>query len=462
MADFFVTFMKNDSLGRIAHAHLAQADQEVNGVQSDVCLELAKLHSQAVDYPKSGIPAVMNDEVRPKKWPHFMEKKFVQKRQIYTSKHILGQLYDRVQLVDFKPQWENPFDKRILNAFQLEETLLSQAADVKIVYDESLKRLMAKHGLRTEFEAWSVFVLAHSKDSNDYKFAEEFGRAIDALKSHFRDICRTTARAESPSDWSKMGPFVAAMYTTTAREMEEALKGCRMFKPIGGQDIPLRKMDVENMPLISFPWLFVRELGKIATGCATLQLEPQKATHHTHRSRKQTKVASEVPIEASTVETEAGITHFGEPLALDFGPLHSISTPDVPSTTGFNKIRREAAADESLQQSSLAHKLPSTIISFAESNKPFIPASLTTTKPHTWTPKPRNPHSEEVREEDNISQLPIRSHTHVEETTQNEGTMQTEGTTRTEGIPENDLSFAIEIDHSKPSRLDRLMQIGRG
>ncbi len=37
MSNFFVQYMKNNSLGQIAHAHLAQADIHANGVFSDIC-----------------------------------------------------------------------------------------------------------------------------------------------------------------------------------------------------------------------------------------------------------------------------------------------------------------------------------------------------------------------------------------------------------------------------------------
>lgn len=346
MADFFVTFMKNDSLGQIAHAHLAQADFNDGGVQSDMCLELAKLHSQAVDYPKSGIPAVMNDDMKPRKWPHFMEKKYAQKNQVYRSKNILGQLYDQVQLVDFKPQWENAFDKRILDAFDLDENLLKQAADTKVIYDESLKRLMAKHGIATEFEAWSVFVLAHSKEIKDYKFAEEFGRAIDALKTQFREVCLSAAGATGSSDWAQVGPFVAAMYTATAREMEKALRECQNIELVGCEQILEDKINTEHMPLISFPWLFVPELGKIATGCTASQLEPQKAApQHLNRTRRQTVHTPKIESGKGIVETETGVTHYGEVLSLDFGPSNSTSTQilDDPSTIEFNKPKETEA-----------------------------------------------------------------------------------------------------------------------
>lgn len=37
ITDFFVTHMKNDSLGQIATAHLAQADASEKGVKDDKC-----------------------------------------------------------------------------------------------------------------------------------------------------------------------------------------------------------------------------------------------------------------------------------------------------------------------------------------------------------------------------------------------------------------------------------------
>ncbi|CBX94732.1 hypothetical protein LEMA_P117350.1 [Plenodomus lingam JN3] len=265
ISDFFVTYMKNDSLGQIAHAHLAQADISADGINDPVCLELAKLHSQAVDYPKSGIPAMMDRELRPKKYPHFMEKKHLPSNKIYRSRKILGMLYDQVQLVDFQPQWENRFDKRVLEAYDLDGSLLQRAEGIKVAYDEALRRLMAKHGIQTEFEAWSVFVLAHNHESRDYKFAEEFGRTVSALKAQYREVCCQSADSSGVADWSHLGPFVAAMYTVTAKEMEAALCECQATKTVAGQQVSARTMDQEHMPLISFPWIFASELGKIAT-----------------------------------------------------------------------------------------------------------------------------------------------------------------------------------------------------
>jgi hypothetical protein len=54
MADFFVEFMKTDRLGVIATRHRILADQKKEGTLHGDCLKLAKLHSSAVDFSKSG------------------------------------------------------------------------------------------------------------------------------------------------------------------------------------------------------------------------------------------------------------------------------------------------------------------------------------------------------------------------------------------------------------------------
>lgn len=56
MAEFFVTFMKQDNLGVIATRHMIMADQKDEGTLHEDCLKLAELHSTAVDFSKTGIP----------------------------------------------------------------------------------------------------------------------------------------------------------------------------------------------------------------------------------------------------------------------------------------------------------------------------------------------------------------------------------------------------------------------
>ncbi|KAK7616214.1 RNA dependent RNA polymerase-domain-containing protein [Phyllosticta citricarpa] len=253
IARFFVEYIKNDSLGRIATNHLALADSEEIGVLSERCLTLAQLHSTAVDYPKSGIPARMSSDLKARRYPHFMTSKHRSADKTYHSGKILGQLFDQVQKVDFLPAFDAPFDARVLDAYAHSEDTLIRVADIKQSYDTAVHRIMAQHGIGTEFEVWSVFILDHNNSSRDYQMAEEFGRISGALKERFQNICIEEAGGR---DFKSLAPFVAAMYVVTAKQIEHAVS------------LANQGTDPVEMPLMSFPWIFSHILGKIATGDA--------------------------------------------------------------------------------------------------------------------------------------------------------------------------------------------------
>lgn len=273
----------------------------------------------AVDYVKTGEPAIMPRDLSPRKWPHFMEKKHKTKDQIYVSQKVLGRLYDQVERVDFVPAFSAPFDRRVLNAYDLDEDILHNARDLKVEYDTAMHRVMAQHEIKTEFEVWSTFVLHHAGDSKDYKFHEVIGELSNALKHQFRDACYQKAGGK---EFEHIGPFVAAMYTITFFEMDQALKECRQKKYVGGHEEPVRKMKPESMPLISFPWLFHGILGKIANGATDLwpgQEIGTKKSWQRESKRTQSKkgrVDAESSDEEDIVQTAEGVTHRGEVLEL--------------------------------------------------------------------------------------------------------------------------------------------------
>lgn len=301
VSDFFVTYMKNDSLGQIAHAHLAQADQQPSGTFSDVCKDLAKKHSQAVDYPKSGNPAIMDISSRPLKWPHFMEKKHLAPSKIYHSANVQGLMYDKLKPVEFDPTKPRSctFDQRVLGSFGSDDPLLKKAAQIKADYDDELRRLMAKHGVRTEFEAFSAFVLSHNNETTDYKFAESFGQTVGALKAQYREVCLIASGANNVMDWDRLGPFVAAMYTVTAEEVTS----------VSEQEADM------TMPFLSFPWLFHKEVGKLATGGISKpgieHLRPSRLQKHRTDNNQEFG-------DLGTVGAAESLTHFDGLLGLTF------------------------------------------------------------------------------------------------------------------------------------------------
>jgi RNA-dependent RNA polymerase len=289
---------------------------------------LAALHSKAVDYVKTGQPAEMPKRLKPRQWPHFMEKKFKPKSQVYRSDKILGQLYDKVESVDFVPQYQEPFDKRILRAYQLEDSMLKVIRQTKTQYDTAMRRIMAQQEIQTEFEVWSTFVLSKPRVGSDYKVQEEMARVSDALKDRFRLVCIEHAGGK---DFATLGPFVAGMYRVTKEELDIALAECRSTKIVGGREIPKRKMVPRSMPLISFPWLFEKELGRIATGLERsdeldgLGLQALEAKTAAKSSRQRTGDGGMIDQEDYIQQEDGRIIHRGEELDLFRADLDSLS-----------------------------------------------------------------------------------------------------------------------------------------
>lgn len=312
-ADFFIKYIKSDRLGVIAHAHLAHADNNDDGVFALPCIKLAHLHSCAVDYPKSGVEARIPKGLLPRRYPHFMNKS---KSKTYHSDKVLGQMYDQVQLRDLKPDYIDAFDSRILNAYDFDDynmqAMLGCAKDIKRDYDNAVRRIMAKHQIKTEFEVWSTFVLSHSRDMGDYKFHEEAGQLACALKDQFRETCEEAAGGK---EFVKLGPFIAAMYKATADEVASVLSR-RLGTPVhAGDQMPMGRLDPNRMPFMSFPWIFQAELGKIATGkFSTMEQLTRKVEEKKITTTRRPSVAQKGVV--PDVETQEGIVHAGETLKL--------------------------------------------------------------------------------------------------------------------------------------------------
>jgi RNA-dependent RNA polymerase len=334
MTSFFVTHMKNDTLGRIAVAHRYWADKEDDCVKHDTCLQLAALHSMAVDYAKTGVPAEMPKELKIFKCPHWAMK---EPSRSYKSNKILGQLYDEVDRVPFDPAWELPFDSRIIEAYgDIDQAILDQVKEIKRLYDEAMRNLMSQHGIRTEFEIWTTFILSHNHENRDYKLHEELGEAAAAFKRQFQDMCYegagTTPRER---DWNKLKLWVAGMYIVTAQEVAAANEECDARILVGGEWVPQRFRNTETMPLISFPWLFQRELGTIAkkkddafsvsTTAPTLHLAGKQKTKTITKFEESGAILEPLPILPQTISTDPET----EELRSDTPPLATgLLTPD--------------------------------------------------------------------------------------------------------------------------------------
>lgn len=305
-----------------------------------------ELHSTAVDYAKSGHEARMPMRLKPKNWPHFMEK---QSSKTYHSRTALGKLYDKVELVDFVPVYDEPFDRRILDAYSIDDTMLNAAALIKEEYDVGVRRIMSQHDIKTEFEVWSTFVLHHAKISNDYKFHEEIGRLSTALKDACKEKCYTEAGGR---EYEKLAPFVAAMYKITSIQISRALEMHKaQLRAKGNTEcVPI---SVGDMPMMSFPWLFPAVLGEIAMGRAGQRFSQPPVTSIPtlpktwQKPQQQASPENVVAKEEDVLQTRSGLTHRGEILS-----LFTDNQAELANAEDIIQVRNSDLTPDSLSRSS--------------------------------------------------------------------------------------------------------------
>ena len=319
VSTFFVQYMKNDTLPTIALAHLATADDMPMGPRDRRCIQLAQLHSKAVDYPKTGEIVKMPAQLVPRRFPHFMERK----SRSYYSRKVLGQLYDRVstQSIDFIPDYEAHFHQGILEAFSLDQGTLQTVKDIKTRYDLDMHRIMSQHDIGTDFEVWSTFVMKHTKMGSDYKFHDQIGTQSAALKELYRNECYEKAGGR---DYESLAPFVAAMYKVTQDEIKEAVDLRKRVAAEGGeQELIWQGLDKKSMPFMSFPWLFPTVLGQIANrrldgGMQKLVVDTSSMTlqQDLKPTKSKAPLSSEDELSDNVAVTNGSSTHIGEPLAL--------------------------------------------------------------------------------------------------------------------------------------------------
>lgn len=87
---FFIDFIQNDQLGRIANAHVALSDMKPLGCKDELCKQLALAFSLAVDFPKTGITVQLPSTIKIENYPDFMGKHSCIS---YESQKVIGVMY---------------------------------------------------------------------------------------------------------------------------------------------------------------------------------------------------------------------------------------------------------------------------------------------------------------------------------------------------------------------------------
>ncbi|KAJ3536923.1 hypothetical protein NM688_g6770 [Phlebia brevispora] len=104
ICDFVVEYINSDVLGLLSDRHLMIADQSRDGTMDDKCIRLAALCSQAVDYPKNGVPVDIHEA--PNRFIHYKpdwkkaEDNTPRETDYYESSRALGHLFRGVSLLN--------------------------------------------------------------------------------------------------------------------------------------------------------------------------------------------------------------------------------------------------------------------------------------------------------------------------------------------------------------------------
>ncbi|MCO5586594.1 hypothetical protein L7F22_040535 [Adiantum nelumboides] len=237
--------MVNNSLGLISNAHVVFADMSPQKACDSKCIQLAKLCSIAVDFPKTGIPAVLPTDLRPQKYPDFMEKS---DKPSYKSEKVLGKLFQAVVKAD-KDEKVSSFTRQEAVRFydkELEfpgfQDYLEEAEALKNCYDEKLLDLMYQYDVKTEAEIYTGHILSISKwfRKRPGEAKERIMRAMSSLRKEARSWLRNKYDDDNDDDeisYEELKRASAWYYVT--------------YHP---DCIPI-DVDEKYGHLISFPWV---------------------------------------------------------------------------------------------------------------------------------------------------------------------------------------------------------------
>ncbi|KAI3734100.1 hypothetical protein L6452_13562 [Arctium lappa] len=216
--EYFANYILNDSLGIIANAHTVFADREPTKAMAKPCVELAKLFSIAVDFPKTGVPAVIPANLRVKEYPDFMEKP---DKTTYESQNVIGKLFREVKDISPEDSAVSPFTRDVaLRTYDADmevhgfEDYVDEAFDFKTEYDYKLGNLMAYYGIKTEAELLSGSIMKMSRSFDRRNDAEVVGLAVKSLRKEARKWFRS-GRGESDAGNDDVYAKASAWYHVT-------------------------------------------------------------------------------------------------------------------------------------------------------------------------------------------------------------------------------------------------------
>ncbi|XP_022726288.1 probable RNA-dependent RNA polymerase 1 [Durio zibethinus] len=220
VAEYVTNYILNDNLGIISNAHTVFADREPLKARSQQCIELAKLSSIAVDFPKTGIPAKVPHRLRALEYPDFMEKP---DKLTYESQSVIGRLYREVKsIATGVSTGVKHFTKEVAEQsydFDMEVDgfldYVNDAMYYKGQYDYKLTNLMRTYGVQTEAEMISGCIMKVSKSFDRKRDLETIVLAVKSLRKEAQSWFNEKGSDELNSDDENVFAKASAWYHVT-------------------------------------------------------------------------------------------------------------------------------------------------------------------------------------------------------------------------------------------------------
>ena len=196
IAEFFMQYMTSDVLGRVANTHLALATIKPEKADAEECLKLAKLHSTAVDFAKTGERVDPNSIPQVQAWPDFMRKKHYES---WDSSHtVIGKLWRESEIIE---EEKVPFEMYEIREYAGN---LEEIKEIIDDYEMEIKGIMNIYGIESEVEVVTGEITTfakHFKNKNKYKRREETRHRlvlmVKMLKKKFEERLRRIDTVES-------------------------------------------------------------------------------------------------------------------------------------------------------------------------------------------------------------------------------------------------------------------------
>ncbi|KAJ4457642.1 putative RNA-dependent RNA polymerase 1 [Paratrimastix pyriformis] len=229
LARFFANYIANDRLGIIANAHLAFADEAPEGAFCPQCLTLGvagvglgahqggpirvlfgspHLHSVAVDFPKTGVPALIPKDCQRNCYPAFMGKA---DRPSFESGKIIDLLFQRCRVLQAPADPQSTLYTVAPMAglrYPGYREWLPEARRECLQYQHSLAGLMAAFDTASQAEAVTGVLRSRAKNESPGRSAvrEASQRMAQELRRSTRAVFFAQFGGEQA--WDRLRPVV--------------------------------------------------------------------------------------------------------------------------------------------------------------------------------------------------------------------------------------------------------------